>query len=135
MAIQLSVGVRNGRLDQTVVNPTTGSMQIRTGAQPSDCSQASSGTLLWQINLPSSWMAAASGGTKAKAGVWSGAATAAGTAGYFRQYSSQTTFDGTTCIMQGSVGQGTGDLSLDNTTIANGQTITINTWTLTDGNA
>jgi hypothetical protein len=37
--------------------------------------------------------------------------------------------------MQGSVGQGTGDLSLDNTTISNGQTITINTFTLTDGNA
>jgi hypothetical protein len=33
--------------------------------------------------------------------------------------------------MQGSVGQGSGDLSLDNTTITASQTITISTFTLT----
>ena len=45
------------------------------------------------------------------------------------------TKDNTTCIMQGSIGMGSGDLSLDNTSIANGQTITINTFSLTDANA
>jgi len=136
MAIQIRSATRDARLDVVESNPGNSvAMQIRTGAQPADCATANSGTLLWDINLPSDWMAAASGGTKAKAGTWSGNASAAGTAGHFRLFASQATKDQTTCFMQGSVGQGTGDLSLDNTNIANGQTITINTFSLTDGNA
>jgi hypothetical protein len=136
MAIQIRSATRDARLDVIESNPGASvAMQIRSGAQPADCATANSGTLLWDINLPADWMAAASGGVKAKAGTWSGAASAAGTAGHFRLFASQATKDQTTCFMQGSVGQGTGDLSLDNTNIASGQTITINTFSLTDGNA
>mgnify|MGYP000992978288 FL=1 len=78
-------------------------------------------------------MAAASGGSKAKSGTWSNTASAAGTAGYFRIYDST----GTTCHMQGSVTAtgGGGDLQLDNVSIANGQTVTISTFSITDANA
>lgn len=133
MAIQLSVAVRNARLDS--VESTTGTsalLTLRTGAQPADCATANSGTVISTINCPSDWMAAASGGTKAKSGTWTdSSADATGTPAHFRLHDS----GGTVCHMQGSVGQGSGDLSLDNTTVVAGQAITINTFTLTDGNA
>lgn len=77
-------------------------------------------------------MAAAASGSKAKLGTWQDTvADATGTAAHFRIYKS----DGTTCQIQGTVGQGTGDLSLDNTSIVAGQSVTITAFTLTDGNA
>lgn len=132
MAIQLSVAARNARLDafETAAG-TTAKLRIYSGTQPADCATASSGTLLLDLALPSDYLANAASGQKAKSGAWSGPASAAGTAGYFRIYDSA----GTTCHMQGTVGQGTGDMSLDNTNIANGQTVTINSFTLTDANA
>ena len=134
MAIQLRDTIRNARIDAISVS-TTAAMQIRTSTQPADCSTANAGTLLWDINLPSDWMNAAAAGVATKAGTWTGTATATNTAGHFRIFNNQTTKDNTTCIVQGSIGMGSGDLSLDNTSIANGQTITINTFTLTDANA
>jgi hypothetical protein len=137
MAVQMNVTTRNARLDSIEsTNGTSCALEIRSGSQPADCSQASSGTLLVTINLPTDWMAAASGGQKAKAGTWQDAsADGAGTAGHFRVYNSQATKDGTTCFLQGSVGQGTGDLQLDNVSIASGQQVTITGFTLTDGNS
>lgn len=133
MALQLSVAARNGRLDAIETEAGTSAiLKIRTGAQPADCAAADSGTVLATLNLPSDWMAAAAGGTKAKSGTWQDAsADAAGTAAHFRLYKS----DGVTCVLQGSVGQGSGDLSLDNTNIAVGQVVTVTAFTLTDGNA
>lgn len=137
MAIQMNEATRNARLDTIEsTNSTSCALEIRTGAQPATCATAGSGTILATINLPSDWMAAASAGAKAKAGTWQDAtADNTGTAAHFRVYNSQATKDNTTCFMQGSVGQGSGDLSLDNTAIVAGQTVTINTFTLTDGNA
>jgi len=134
MALQLSVAARNALLD--AIETTIGTapyLDIRTGAQPSDCAQADAGTELEHMALPSDWMAAASGGTKAKSGTWSGPADAAGTAGHFRL---KDTTD-TTCHMQGSVTAtgGGGQLELDNVVIASGQTITITAFTLTAPNA
>ena len=76
-------------------------------------------------------MNAASGGSVTKNGTWTGTGSVGGVAGYFRVLDS----GGSTCHMQGTVGQGSGDLSLDNTTIANGQAITVNTFTISAGNA
>lgn len=134
MAIQISVAVRNARLDS--IETTVGTapyLDLRTGAQPSDCAQSDSGTELSHTQLPSDWMAAASSGSKAKEGTWSGTGAAAGTAAHFRIKDSTDT----TCHMQGSVTAtgGGGDMELNNTTIAISQTITYNTFTLTDGNA
>ena len=135
MAVQLSVTVRNARLDaiETAIG-TSAVLKIRTGAQPVDCAAADSGTVLVTITLPSDWAAAASGGSKAKSGTWQDtSADATGTAAHYRLYAS----DGTTCHEQGSVTVtgGGGDLTLDNTSIATGQNVTITTWTKTDGNA
>lgn len=134
MAIQLSVAARNARLD--TFESTVGAsakLQIRSGAQPANCAASASGTLLCEIALPSDWMAAASGGSKAKSGTWSGTGVAAGTAGHFRIVDNA----GTTCHLQGSVTAtgGGGDMTIDNTSIASGQTVTVNTFTVSDGNA
>lgn len=134
MTLQYSTAVRNAQLD--AVESTTGAtakLQIRTGAPPADCATADSGSLLAELTLPSDWMAAASGGSKAKAGTWSGTASGTGTAGHFRIKDNA----GSTCHMQGTVTAtgGGGDMTLDNTSIASGQTVTVNTFTLTAGNA
>lgn len=135
MTVQLSTAVRNSRLDaiETAIG-TSAVMKIRTGAQPANVGTADSGTVLATLNLPSDWMAAASGGTKALSGTWQDlSADAAGTAGHFRIYAS----DGTTAHLQGSVTAtgGGGDLTLDNAVLAVGQSVTITGFTLTDGNA
>lgn len=135
MAVQFSTTVRNARLDaiETAIG-VSAVLKIRTGAQPADCAAADSGTVLATITLPSDWAAAASSGSKAKSGTWQDtSADATGTAAHYRLYAS----DGTTCHEQGSVTAtgGGGDLTLDNTSIATGQTVTITTWTKTDGNA
>lgn len=134
MAIQLSVAARNARLD--TIESTTGAtakLQIRSGAQPANCAAAASGTLLAELTLPSDWMAAASTGSKAKQGTWTGTASGTGTAGHFRVVDNA----GTTCHIQGSITatSGGGDMELDNTSIATGQNVTVNTFTLTDANA
>lgn len=133
MALQLSAAVRNARLDAIeAAIGVSAIMKIYTGSMPSDCAQARTGTVLATLNLPSDWMAAASGGAKAKSGTWQDAsADNNGTAGYFTIFAS----DGTTVHMQGTCGIGTGDLQLDNTSLATGQSFTVTGFTLTDGNA
>jgi hypothetical protein len=132
MAIQLSVLARNARLDaiETELGASP-KLKIRSGAQPADCAAADAGTVLATFDLPADAFAAAASGSKAKSGTWQEtAADAAGTAAHFRLYKT----DGSTCVMQGSVGAGSGDLQLDSTTIAVGQQVTITAFTITDGN-
>lgn len=133
MAVQLSVAVRNARLDsiETTIG-TSAVLKVFTGAQPANCAAANSGTELVSITCPSDWAAAAASGAKAKSGTWSATAIAGAgaTPGHWRLYAS----DGTTCGAQGSAGIGSGDLSFDGT-ITSGQTVTVSTFTLTDGNA
>ena len=135
MAIQLSAAVRNARLDviETTIG-TTPILRIRTGSPPANVAAASSGTVLAEMTLPSDWLAAASGGSKALSGTWSDAsANATGTAAHFEITAS----DGTTRHMQGTVTVtgGGGDLTLDDVTIESGQTVTITAFSLTDANA
>lgn len=135
MTIQYSTAVRNAQLDalETTIG-TSAIMKIRSGAAPADCATADSGTVLATLTLPSDWLAAASGGSKEKAGTWEDtSADATGTAAHFRIYAS----DGTTCHIQGTVTatSGGGDIELDNTSIAAAQSITISSFSISAGNA
>jgi hypothetical protein len=133
MAIQLSVAVRNARLDaiETTIG-TSAIMRIRTGAAPANCAAADSGTVLATLNLPADYLAAAASGSKAKSGTWEDtSADATGTAAHFRIYDSA----GTTCHLQGTVGTSGTDLVVDNTSFATGQSFTVTGFTLTDGNS
>lgn len=135
MAVQLSVAVRNARLDAVETNiGASAVLRIRSGAPPANCGTADSGTLLAEMSLPSDWMATAAAGSKALSGTWQDlSANAAGTAGHFRIYDS----GGTTCGIQGTITAtgGGGDMTLDNTSIASAQQVTITSFTLTDANA
>jgi hypothetical protein len=133
MTIQLATTTRNARLDAIEtdcgVSPI---LKIRTGAAPANCGTADAGTVLATLALPSDWAAAASGGAKSLLGSWQDAsADATGTAAHFRLYKN----DGTTCILQGTVALSGGDMNVDNTSFATGQSFTVTTFTLTDGNA
>lgn len=133
--MQESVSVRNARLDaiETTIG-TSPILTIRTGAQPATCATANAGTVLATMTLPSDWMAAASSGAKALSGTWQDtSADATGTAAHFRIHDST----GTTCHMQGSITatSGGGDMELQNTSIAAGQSITISSFTITAANA
>ena len=134
MAMKFSVAVRNSELDaiETAIGATA-VLKIRTGAPPTNIADADTGTVLATLTLPSDWLAAAAAGVKAKAGTWQDlVADAPGDAGHFRIYAS----DGTTQHIQGTVTAtgGGGDMTLDNISIAAGQTVTITTFQLTAGN-
>lgn len=133
MAIQFSTTVRNARLDaiETTIG-TAPTLEIRTGAPPANCAAADSGTVIATLTLPSDWLAAASGGSKALSGTWQDAsADAAGTAGHFRVKV------GATCHIQGtcSATGGGGDMTFDNAVFALAQQINVTSFTLTDANS
>lgn len=135
MAFQFSTGSRNAALDaiETAVG-VSAVLKIRTGAAPANCGTADSGSVLVTASLPSDWLAAASGGSKALTGTWQDtSADASGTAAHFRIYAS----DGSTCHIQGSVTAtgGGGDMTLDSVTIASGQQVTISSFSITAGGA
>lgn len=135
MSVQLSVAIRNARLD--VFEQQIGTvplLKIYTGAQPANCAASISGTLLSTITLPSDWMSAAASGVKSLLGTWTdNSADAADTAGHFRIYDSSDT----DCGMQGSitVTGGGGDMTIDDIVFVIGKQFTVNTFTLTDANA
>lgn len=130
MAIQLSTTLRNARNDQ--IETTIGAsptLEVFTGAQPANCAAADAGTLLVSMTLPADWRTAAASGSSSKNGTWQGTAGATGTGAHFRIK------QGGTCHVQGSVGMGSGDLSLDNTSIANGQVVTVTQFDIAEPNA
>lgn len=134
MALQYSVAVRNAQLNAIEATVSTAPLlRIRTGSPPANCAAARTGTILVTITLPSDWMAAASSGSVAKSGTWSGTAGASDTAGYWEIMDS----GGTTCHAQGTVTVtgGGGDLTLDDVSIESGQTVTISSFTLTAANS
>lgn len=130
MAFQFSDAVVHAALDAIETSIGTAAvLKIRSGAAPATLATADSGTVLATLTLPSDWLAAATSRAKVKSGTWEDtSADATGTAAHFRIYAS----DGTTKHIQGSVTAtgGGGDMTLDNVSIASGQTVTITSFTL-----
>ena len=133
MAFQFSTAARNAALD--AIETTAGTaptLTIRTGSVPANCAAARAGTVLATLTLPSDWLTAASNGSKALSGTWQDVvADAAGTAAHF------SIDQGATCHIQGTVTAtgGGGDMTIDNTSIAAGQQVTITSFNLTAGGA
>jgi hypothetical protein len=73
---------------------------------------------------------AASGGVLTANAITSGTAAATGTASWFRLFQS----NGTTAIMDGDVSTSGADLNLNNTSIATSQTVSVTSFTVTEGN-
>jgi hypothetical protein len=128
MAFQKSIAVRNAELDAIEVSiGVDAKLKIFTGAEAVNCAAADPAGTLITMTLPTDWMSAAAAGVKAKLGAWSGTASGSGTAASWRIYAT----DGTTCGLQGNMT----DMTLDNTTVVSGQTITVATFSITAGNS
>lgn len=135
MTIQLSETVRNACADalETAIG-TSPVLKIRTGSPPTSIADGDSGDVLATLSLPPDWLTSASSGSKSISGTWQDlAADDDGTAAHFRIYAS----NGTTQHMQGTVSMpgGGGDMIVDNTSFATGQTFSVEAFTITAGNA
>jgi hypothetical protein len=135
MALKYSVTVRNAQ--QNGIETAIGAapiMELRVGAPPTNVGDAATGTLLAQAALPSDWLTAASAGAVAKNGTWTLTGITTGDIGYFRIYEAGSP---SVAHIQGTVTAtgGGGDMTVDNISVAAAQVITVNSFTLTAGNA
>ena len=130
MAISYAPAVRNAMLEalETVVG-VSAKLRIYSGTVPAVTASIGAAVLLVEMSLPSDWMAAASAGSKSLAGSWTGTAAATGTPTFFRIWDTA----GTACGLQGTSAVGSGDLNL-NGTITSGQSVTVSSFNLTEGN-
>lgn len=129
MAIRLPTAVRNAACDTIVDRLDAGSgaatIQIRTGSQPASANDAATGTVLATVTLADPAFGNAGAVTPGVAALSDPAAVtgvADGTAGWFRARDS----DGNT-VLDGLVTAtgGSGDLTLNTTTISTGVTVDI----------
>ncbi len=132
MALTYSTAIANAKLD--IVESTIGTsaiLKIRTGSPPATVADASTGTVLATVSLPSDWMNAASARAKTKTGTWTDAsADATGTAGHFEI----TATDGTTVGMRGTVGTTGTDMIVNTVSFVSGDSFSVTTFTLNAGN-
>jgi len=128
-----------------------GVLEIWSGSQPASAEDAESGSVLVRITDASATYTETGAGTngltfasgtggaisKTAAQVWSGAASATGTAGWFRFYAKAydvgvDSGDESFVRMDGQVGTSGAQLNLHSLSIVSGATTTIDQFTLTD---
>lgn len=131
---KISTAVRNAAADAVAdifdggTPPAT--MKHRTGAQPTNVADASSGTLLGTNTFSATAFGAAATGVVTAAAITSDtSADASGTAGYFRCY--QGGAADTAALCQGNTDVSGADLNFDNNIIVAGGTIAISSFTIT----
>jgi hypothetical protein len=121
-------------LDAVKVLCNSGKLRIYSGAQPMDANAAATGTLLAEFTLAASAFGASSlSGTAPNrvatctaAAISDVTASATNTAGYFRIYES----NGTTAVVEGSVGTSGCDLNLTDVSLTSGETVHVTSLTL-----
>lgn len=129
MAFRLSTNTRNKACDAIVDEIDVGgagTLAIRTGSQPTNVGDADTGTLLGTLTFSATAFGSSSSGTSTAASITSATAGNSGTAAHFRIKSG-----GGSIHSDGTCGQGTGDLSFDNSTIVSGGTIACSSFTVT----
>ena len=108
----------------------SGTLKFYTGSQPA-LNAALTGTLLATLTFNSTAFAgatAAAGTVTATANpIASGTAVATGTAGYFALVTS-----GAATVLTGTVGTSASDINLNNTSITNGVTVSVSSFTITE---
>ena len=125
MAIQHSSTTRNRLRDGYVAAfPAGSSLVIRTST-PAGVGGAAGGSVLATITLPSTPLSSGTGQVTLN-GSWTVSASGTGTAGHYRLTNGSDIEEGTITATGGG-----GDLTLDNTSIASGQTVTVTSWTRT----
>lgn len=137
MTMQLSVAVRTAKAAayETEIGASP-LIEFRDVDPPANCAAGGTGNVIATGTLPSDWFAVAANGAVTKNGTWQLTGIGAGgTARSFRIYRAGSPSD---CVIQGTVGptgSPTYDMGVDNVSVANGQVVTVNTFTITEGNA
>jgi hypothetical protein len=117
MSVQMSVALRNARLDAiTTAVGSAGLLRIYTGSAPVDCATVASGTKISEHTLGSPFAPGASAGALAPTLPANVNALNTNTAGYARVYKS----DGTTCVLQLSVGTSGQDVNINTLSLVSG---------------
>ena len=124
----VSTALRNSMLDAVSSQFNSGYLRIYAGTQPANANTAMSGeTLLAELIFNATGFAAASGGQMvANAITADSSANNTGTASFYRCFAS----DGTTALIDGSVGTSTADMVINTTSIVAGATISTNNFTI-----
>jgi hypothetical protein len=130
MALGYITALRNARLDAiTTFAGTTAKLSIYSGAQPATGGTAT--TQLAQLVCNATFAPAASGGVLTLNAITADAsADATGTATWFRLFKT----DGTTIVMDGTVGTSGADLNLNTTSIVTGANVAVTSFVITTGN-
>lgn len=129
--LKYSNGTRDAQQQGLITYAGSGcSIKLYQGTQPANANTAiSTQTLLVSLTI-SGTFGTDSNGTLTLGSVTNGTAGASGTADFFRIFKS----DGTTVVMDGSVGTSGADLNLNTTTISSGQTVSITAGTIIRAN-
>lgn len=129
--LKYSNGTRDAQQNGLITYAGTGAIiSIYTGTQPANANTALSGnTKLVDLIIAGSF-GTDSNGTLTFSTVSSGIALATGTATFFRITQS----NGTTVVMDGSVGTSGADMNITTTSISTGQTVSITSGTIVRGN-
>jgi hypothetical protein len=136
MAVSFSTKLRNDAVSSVIDDfAASDILEIKTGAPPA-ANSAPTGTVLATVTLPASPWGTVASGSVSKNNTWSDtSADATGTAGHFviRQASDNGSVnDGTKPRITGTVTAtgGGGDLTVDNTSFATGQSFTITAFSI-----
>lgn len=133
MAISIRTTLRNTRLDTITTDiGVSGTLRIYDGTPPASANAALSGNvLLATLTCSATFAAAAASGVLTANAITSGTAAATGTASFFRLLRP----DGTTVVLQGTVGTSGQDLNLNSVSIVSGGTVSVSSFVLTEANA
>lgn len=131
--LNYSDAARNARADALTTYIGNGALlRIYDGSQPADADTAiGAQVLLAELTCGSPFAGAASNGVlTANAITQDSSANNTGTASWFRLVKS----DGTTIVMDGTVGTSDADLNLDSVAISTGIDVAVTSFVLTEGN-
>jgi len=127
MAYRRATATRNAVADTEGDLLNSGTIQIRTGAQPTNVGDAAQGTLLGTLGFSATAFGAPATGVVTAAAISSDTnADNSGTAGHARLLDS-----GAAIHSDATCGQGSGDFNFDNNVIVAGGTIAVSSLTLT----
>lgn len=126
---QTAANARNAALDALTALFNTGYLRIYSGTQPANADTALSGNvLLAELRFgATAFGAAAAGVSTANAITSDSSADATGTATFFRCLKS----DGTTALLDGTVGTATSNMILNSTAIQSGAAVSVTGMTIT----
>jgi hypothetical protein len=129
MTLGIEVGTRNNMLAQITSRAgASAKLRIYSGTQPATGGTAT--TLLSENICNATFAPAPSAGVLTLNAIASGTAASTGTATWFRIVQS----DGSTHVLDGTVGTSGADLNLNTTSIVSGATVSITSFTITAGN-